>query len=343
MAEGRKKGPAANGFQVYYHSPRRGGVPCFSGSNLLVWALSALQWKRLNPGRLKLYADAKTAELLSHSGLMSLWDEVDDRMLDRNIDETEFDSRNFFALGKFFAYLMEEAPCCAIDIDLIFWRPAAPFLEGKAAVFTHLELAEPESRWYYDPRSLHAPFQYKFHDSWNFKMPVANTSFLYFQDNRLKNYYAEEGLRFMRRNFMEAPPEISAEALFAEQRMLPLCLAECGRWEQSGSLLDARWDAKNGLFVAHDAKFGPWEFYQLDNPLITHVWIAKKAIQKNKKFQDYYGCRLLEMIRGLDAKIAASLERMDSVEPYARMLGCDTVDRLLKKGIVSNRLYPEGS
>jgi hypothetical protein len=312
----------------------------FSGYYLLTMILSALQWKRLHSGTLKLYGDAKVIDYLSKFGLLDLWDEHDLETF-AGLGE-EIDSSCFTSAGKYYAFLKEPAPCAMVDLDLIVWRGLAPLLEGRVAAFTHWEETQPPSYWYGTKEELKTPPGYEFRDSWDWGLMAANTSFVYFADEGLKNYYASEVIRFMVDNEVGDGFHLIKPELLIEQRLLPMVIKERGLADRAGPLIDAVWSAAEGRFTRHDARFGEWQFYRLDNqPLLTHLWIAKQNMEKNQSYLNYYCYRLLDAILSNAPRLEAKLRRIGSLrEHLARYeLGLDDERN---RGQFSTELFPAG-
>ena len=171
-------------------------------------------------------------------------------------------------------------------------------------------------------------------------MQAANTSFMYFERNEDKELYCEEALRFMRNNCVRKK-KVPSELYFVEQRLFPMCLQEAGSWEETVPLIDTLWDPSKGAFVKKDRKLGWWDFF-IPEPeqLITHTWIAKKAIAENLAYRDYYCCRLLEEIQKMDPVFNRKLEDTGLFDTYIRLLErFETVEHMLEKKAVSCILY----
>ena len=323
-----------------------GGVDeMFSDYYLLTMILSVLQWRHLNGGQVKLYGDRKVIDYLGRYNLLSLWDEYDGEMFDGI--ERHIDPSCFYSAGKFYAYLEEPAPCVQLDLDLVVWRklediqnlktviPTVPGTSsgtvdmppgndvsdpGIAVGFTHWEDTQPASYWYDAPGRLTTPPGYRFGENWDWSLKAANTSLVYFADDKVKTHYAEEVIRFMHNNWVGGEFHlIKPELLFVEQRLLPMIAHACGFENSTRPFIDTTWNCVEGRFTHHDPRFGEWKYYDLDDqPAITHLWIAKQHVEKNDRFRDYYCFRLLDRILSLRPKLATDLEKIGCVRPHLR-------------------------
>ena len=133
-------------------------------------------------------------------------------------------------------------------------------------VYEELTNGKKESDW----------MDYIFPQVWDMEEEATNTSILYIADERLKEYYVAEALRFMEHEL--DTPNIGARCMvFAEQRILPMCAKELG------------------VRVNDILKF---EDLEKDQDLITHVWSAKPLLQNEKEAAEEY-VRLCEKIDGV--------------------------------------------
>ena len=327
-----------NAFHVYYSSKKE--ERSFKSYFILTAILSALQWKKNHNGSLKFYTDKYTADFFYKNHLESFWNKIDDKTLDRKIDNKLYDTKTFYAIGKFIAFLNEQTPCAMIDIDLVVWKNIEDILNNKKSVFTHYEKTTPFSFWYPDSKYIQKPNGYNFSNNWNFTDYAANTSFVYFNDEHLKKYYIEQGLLFMKNNFINKNQNNigNPEILFVEQRLLPFCYKDLGMIDKCSPLLDVVWDAYNGDFIKNKNE---WDFFNFDNnSIITHTWIAKDKIDNNTLYQNYMNVRLIEKILEFDNNYYDILSRIKEVKPYIELLDqYKDSKQLVKKRKATDILY----
>jgi hypothetical protein len=288
----------------------------FSDYYLLAMILSVLQWKKLNCGPVKIYGDVNVITYLAKFDLLDLWDEYDMDTL-KNLDK-RIDSSCFYSAGKFYAYLREPAPCFMVDLDLILWKNLESVTSEVAVGFTHWEDTSPASYWYGPKEGLKAPKGYAFRDVWNWNLMAANTSLVYFKDDALKDYYASEALRYMIDNQVGGEFHlIKPELLFVEQRLLPLCIYEMGLIDRMKVFIDTIWNPSEGRFTKHDGEIGEWSYYDLvDQPVLTHLWIAKQHIEKNQKYRNFYCSRLLDSILTYFPELVTRLEKIGCLKEH---------------------------
>jgi len=323
------------GLELKPSAPRSDDI--FSDYYLLTMLLCAIQWKLLHKMPIKLYADNNAFSYLDRYDLIGIWDSYDTATcgdLEGKIDYT-----CFFSAGKFYAYLSESAPCLILDLDLIVWADLIPYLSNMEAGFTHWEAISPETYWYCSKNKLTLPIGYRFPRDWNWNLDAANTSVVYFSDDRLKNYYAEQAIKYMADNVVGGDfCLIKPELLFADQRLLPICADELGLLSRTKPFIDTVWIPSDGTFNRPDPELGWWHFYELDNqPLFTHIWIAKQAIEKNQKYRNYYCHTLLDLIFARRPDLEASLARIPCLEKHLRLYA--NRDNLDLRQYYSRNLY----
>lgn len=311
---------------------------------VLTLILSAMQWRKTNPGRFTFYGDRRTVEYLDKQGLCSLWSDCDGETLDRETDLEHYDVKTFFTIGKFLAFLQEQAPCALVDVDLVIWKNLDGILKGKEAAFTHWEEPDVSSPWYCGPEKLSVRPGYQFHPEWDFAQTAANTSFIYFKEDWLKEYYVECALQYMHDNFVRNRTKENPELIFVEQRLLTMCCKERQVMDKVGPLMDITWDAREGRLIPGKGMPKGWPFFEWDNGcLATHTWIAKQAIDKNEPYRNYMCCQAIEKILKLDHRMYDVLEKIDSITKYLDMLyEYKTSAGVLKAGVGSASLYDSG-
>ncbi len=280
--------------------------------NLLLMVLSALQWRQSN-GRIKLYTDPPFVAWLSGLGLTDCWDTIDDNVLTtipdlNHASSSGIDARIFWSAGKIFAFLEEPTPFVSLDIDLIVWCDLSAYWTGDLK-FAHWEIVDKE--FYGLGKQLATPKNYHFKPIWNsFPHKAANVSLVYFGNQKFKEYYAGEVLRFMRGNSIASQKATTRpELLFAEQRMLFLCAMEKGI--DFGSLLNTTYDPESDTFNSLDDAVKEWDYPRLDcSQLFTHTWIYKNYLEKHRSLYERYCLRLLEFIKLANPEIYLRLSEV---------------------------------
>jgi len=336
-----KRGTNMNAFHMYWNPSQE--ERNFNDYTILTMILSALQWKAINGGHLSFYGDQQTVTYLERLHLAELWDQCNGTILDQKIDRNHYNVSVFYTIGKFIALLQESCPCAMLDTDLIIWKDISSFLKEKEVAFTHWEDTKANTIWYCSKEKLPIPQGYQFHPKWDFKRRAANTSFMYFNQPKLRDYYAECAMRYMWNNPCTEKAIGNAGILFAEQRLFTMCIDERGNWKKTAPLLDITWNAKKGKFQISKNLPDGWEFFQPDNHNIaTHTWIAKAQIDKNETYRTYFCCRLIEKICAISQTMEKTLVSMTAMQPYFRLLDLyGTTEQMLNQGIVTRQLYEE--
>lgn len=311
----------------------------FSDFNLLTMIVSSLKMRSYGH-RTKLYCDSYTVHKMEELHLSDVWNILDGESLDQQIDSAIYNTSSFFNIGKFFILDMESAPCMLMDTDLILWENPHEFLD-QAALFTHWEAVWPYTEWYCQKESLHLPDGYSLKKTWDFRLPAANTSIMYFKYDRLKNYYCREALKFLRHNFFTSK-FINSELLFVEQRLFLMCLQEMQALKFTKPLIDIVWNPTKGYFTSKHPNCSWWNFYLPDpSEHITHTWISKKAMERNQKYRNYYCCRLLEEIQKLSPGILLQLEKIQTFDSFFSLLHrYGDIPSIIESGSATDILYP---
>ncbi len=317
----------------------------FCDFNLLTMLLSVLKFKSFGNST-KFYADDYTVRYLDRAELLGAWDEYDCTTLGKDIKKNEIDPSVFFSMGKFFSLLHETAPVMLVDIDLVIWQDPRLLIRDKRVAFTHWESVNPSTKWYCRKRDLSVPPGYCFNQAWDFRLPAANTSTLCFSDTEIKDYYAEQAIRFMKNNpAKKAGKQFYPEPYFAEQRLLPMCVKERGLMGETVPLIDTVWSPVKGMFTKKDEAIGWWYFFIPDpGQRITHTWISKAHIAGNTGYRDYFCCKMIEEILRLCPMYENTLRKIQGMERYFDLLEqYGDVENMIRKHAVSDKLYQHRS
>ena len=185
--------------------------------DLLTTILSALEWKKHN-GNIEMVTDKTGKEYYLMLGITHIWDSEINTSLDM-LDSEHISPLPFWAAGKIFALRQQLAPCVMLDTDFIVWKSIADTIHGKTLVVTHRENINtciyPEKSFFNMAAGYHFPAE------WNWLALPCNTALLYIANNEFKEYYTSESIRFMRN--LQKSVDITAEMVFAEQRLLAMC------------------------------------------------------------------------------------------------------------------------
>lgn len=170
---------------------------------------------------------------------------------------------------------------------------------------------------------------------------AVNTSFMYFREDKIKEYYVNAALDYMRDNKWTKDLPTNSAIMFVEQKLLAMCLNELGQQEECGPLIDIVWDPQVGSFRLLPTRPEGWKFFEWkNNSVATHIWIAKQAIEKNEKYRTYMCCRAVEIILAADSSMSATLEGIESIHKYLRLLEqYGSCDNIVEAGIASRELY----
>jgi hypothetical protein len=135
---------------------------------------------------------------------------------------------------------------------------------------------------------------YQFPAEWDWTALPCNTALLYIADEQFKEYYTSESIGFMR-NLRETK-NITAEMVFAEQRLLAMCAAAKGI--KVKTLLNAD---------------------NLDNQnAFTHVWGLKRELHTNLKKRRDFCLNCVERIISDFPEETLVLEKIESLKPYMK-------------------------
>lgn len=256
--------------------------------NLLTTILSALEWRKHN-GSILMITDTAGAEYYHSLGIAHIWDLGISDVLENSVDDDIY-PLSFWAAGKIFALQSQIAPCVMIDTDFIVWKPLASALSGISLAVIHRE--EISDAIYPGKPFFNMDKSYSFPGEWDWSVLPCNTAFLYIADNVFKAYYTSESIGFMK-NLRETK-NITAEMVFAEQRLLAMCAAAKGITVKS--LLDV-----------HNLE---------SQDCFTHIWGLKGEIQTKPEERRRFCTGCVSRIRADFPEEAAVLENIHSLQPY---------------------------
>jgi hypothetical protein len=259
--------------------------------DLLTTILSALEWKKYN-GSIKMITDTTGMEYYKRLGLEHIWDMGIDTSLDMMESEKIF-PLSFWAAGKIFALKQQSVPCVMLDTDFIVWKSIASDVDGEALAVAHREDISAEI--YPEKAFFDMAEDYNFPAEWDWTVLPCNTALMYIADEKLKEYYTSQSINFMRN--LRGTKNITAEMVFAEQRLLAMCAA------------DKNIQIKTFLDIT-----------SLDTQTsFTHIWGLKNELQtKTEKRREFCMDCIKRIANDFPAELPV-LEKIHSLAAYIKL------------------------
>lgn len=274
---------------------------------LLLLAGSTALWRRQN-GPVTLFTDQVGARALGQLGLLHLWDEVDDEVLEGAAPGGGCRRRRG-AIARFRAYRAMEAPFAALDPDLIVWQPLEAFLDRLDISFTHWqEIAASAAP---APPFAGVPsFEDEPGGAGNRPLRGANVAFLFLRRDDFKRCYVEEGLRDLGACRPSPSGRRPGGEICAEQRLLPV-LGERSNLSMR-PLLQGTW--QGGKLVMEEPGTS-WCHFDPHEPLVTHLRHLKELLTAQRRARRAY-CRTLA--ERLMAEVSGIREILNEIRPLRR-------------------------
>lgn len=276
------------GFHVVWSRPRAESFAAdgpdaqpFGPLELLSAALSAALWRH-HHGSCRLYTDALGRAWLARKGLESVWDEVDDTLLEGVPPAVR--APVFWDIAKVFILARLEEPAVALDLDLLVWEPFEMVADVQVL---HFETASPP--WYVERVDLRTTAGYRFDPAWDWNTDAANTALLASRDPAYSRELWAQALRFA---LGAAHHAGQAEFLFAVQRLVPLVAKGMGR--SIASVLEYRHDP-NMPFDWDSWRSAEWRVDLPFSPFLscTHLWMLKHVLAERLDWRVGYVADLL--------------------------------------------------
>jgi len=281
-----------NAFHSNWTKPfslRNKGTPYYMEDyDLLTTILSALEWRKHN-GSIKMVTDTVGAEYYQELGLAHIWDMGITASLDALDSEAIF-PLSFWAAGKIFALEQQSVPCVMIDTDFIVWKSLAADINDEKLAVAHREDLSGEI--YPEKTFFNVDRSYQFPAEWDWTALPCNTALLYIADEQFKEYYTSESIRFMRN--LHATKNITAEMVFAEQRLLAMCAAAKGIKVKT-------------LLTADNLE---------SQDSFTHVWGLKRELHTNLKKRRDFCLNCVGRIISDFPEETLVLEKIESLKQY---------------------------
>jgi hypothetical protein len=184
--------------------------------NVLMLIASIISWKKHNNTFNELHCDTMSFLKLQELGVLSLWDNVDTRIVDT---KTNIDTVNFWASSKN-RVLVEQDECVSlVDVDLISYAPISNIGTEYPMICSH---DEDGLHWYpskfdeYIDKMTSLPKSLM-----SIKNPSAiNVCYLSFNDFDLQKKYAQYSIKAMEELTSLNVPQDSKYMCWSEQRLL---------------------------------------------------------------------------------------------------------------------------
>jgi hypothetical protein len=256
--------------------------------DILTTMLSALEWRRHNGG-VKMITDKAGAEYYRKLGIDHIWNLGVETLLETAIDGA-IKPMSFWAAGKIYALRSISAPCAMIDTDFIVWEPVNALVKKAPISVIHREKI---SDAIYPPKTFFAMNgAYAFPETWDWSVEPCNTAFLFINDEELKSCYTEQSINFMKN--LKQSRDITAEMVFAEQRLLAMCCRE--KNITINAILDVEDLKKQRMF--------------------THVWGLKSALKGSAKTNREFCANCVSRILTDFPEEKTNLENIEALWPY---------------------------
>lgn len=253
--------------------------------DILVMLISLLKWKEKN-GKIVLFADEFSRNLVKEYGIDKFYDEV------RNLEiDDDIKPNIFWAAGKLFALKAMEKPCALIDIDLIIWEDISDFFKKYDIIGMHTE--ELLERTYKEKDYFYMEDTYKFPENLNWKKLPINTAMLYIKDMDFKEYFLEKSIEFMKKTKENC--DSLSYMVFAEQRLLSM-------------LADAKNIEIKTMLDFPDAIGNQKTF--------THLWGYKTMLNESLEVRERFCLRCVRRIKTENIEYFNILKNIPSVIKY---------------------------
>ena len=247
-------------FHTLWTKPK--GTDSIEEFEFLTMVLSALKWRQKN-GEIFLVTDSAGEKFIKEKGAERCWDGII-TTLDNMPDSIS--PKTFWAAGKIFALDSFKAPVVSIDNDFIVWE--------------NLNLEKFRSRLCVIHKEELNPFVYPnkdflkaFDKGYDWAVKPANTAFVYYADEELKENYKNLSLEVM--TTLKSDDTL-VPMVFAEQRLLSMVANKMGVRVDTFSTL--------ANLQKNDRRF-------------THLWGYKQRLKNNPTMKEEFTKRLRNKIK----------------------------------------------
>lgn len=180
----------------------------------LMW-INGMIWKIKNPTiPLVLYTDLETLETLEKYNITDCWDKVDTDLLKEDIG---INKSIFWSNSKFRVYKEMVEPFIFIDCDILIWDDISKWNIFNYDLVTSYK-EELSLSCYTDPNEMISEYPIDYKSEWN-SMPL-NASFVYFNNDNLKEKYVNIGIDWMKGCSINEKNMNKFSVYFIEQRFL---------------------------------------------------------------------------------------------------------------------------
>ena len=186
--------------------------------DVLTAYFSILNWKKYN-GKIKLYTNDYGLSLFEELGLAQLYDEVDTKLVDKQVKKYNVDPNIFWAGHKLMVLNVLKPPFVVFDYDLYaeINLEEIGFYEKDLGLF-HFEAP---SLTYPYPLTLKGYNDVNWPEDWDWDSHPVNVGILYFGNKKALKEYTTIALNYMDGNTSPSKYEIhNTRMTFAEQRVL---------------------------------------------------------------------------------------------------------------------------
>lgn len=261
--------------------------------DILSTILSALKWREFN-GDIRLFTDSNGAKYYESIGISEIWNlGIDTKTLDNH--NYNIDPVMYWAAGKILALNSESAPCAMLDTDFIAWKDVKTMLDDKSLAVIHREELVPEI---YPPiEHIKTASGYEYDSEWSWSEPACNAAFVFFGNEKFKEYYTSESLKFMHNNF-ETNINNIIQMVFAEQRLMAMCAKKMNILIYS--ILNSPFDNNDGYF--------------------THIWGHKSVLKLNLHERDAFCKKCIKRILKDFPDMIDKINRIESLKNYIKHL-----------------------
>ena len=297
---------------------------------ILTTIASIASWKKWM-GQITLYCDHESKRFFDRLGMLELWDHVDTDVL-QGIPKA-MDPSIFWAGAKLWVQKHLQVPYTVIDTDAYFTQPVREFFEDYDLIASHRDDVNCKWTHFYSNKDSHFNPRYPTFSSLGFenhcfssidlsKFPAINVACLYIKDKKLQEEYIDIALEMIS-TCNKQDPDINL-MLFVEQHILGYLILKSNSktyfftddfytpipidklYEQS------IW--RPGLEQPHK-KSNIKELFPVHIGPLRHMWIAKKLINCDQKFQSVMLTAIFK----------------DMVEYFREYLDLDIVKSIAKK------------
>lgn len=259
---------------------------------ILTTILSALKWRQKN-GSIKMITDEIGAEYYERLNISSIWDLGVDATLDKQIDK-DINPSVFWAAGKIYSLSKVKTPIISIDTDFILWDEVSKKVQNKDFYCVHRE--DISDKTYPNKDYFNMKKDYRFNEKWDFSILPCNTAFLYLNNEKLKNYYMDSSISFMKNVVITKESDRIKNMLFAEQRMISIC----------AKYMDI---PINALSTIED-------LFNEKQKSYTHIWGYKDILRQDYEKRSIFCKTCISRIKSDFPEFKDKLENIDELNKY---------------------------